>query len=461
MKKNSLVIKLTLHIALLVTIITAIVLTISGWLLHRQAMRTLEVMQEIEAHELADLLEKNPSLTSGQIKHRFENHADSDIALYFIQVRNLDDGIFYRSANLGESIIGLSPNNENISPKIWTISIPGAGSVLVYEITSGPWRIQVGTALEPVDRILRSFSQLGGVLLIITMIVSILLGYAFSRMTITPIRIIESTARRIRADNLSERIQVPPGYGEITALATLLNHTFDHLESAFVQSRRFTADASHELKTPLALIRLHAEKLRAKITAGSVPPDPETDALAADLLEETDRMQYIIESLLFMAKVDSGTLTLPLHPQDMPVFINEFAEDASVLAEDRDIYFKVGHNDSGTARIEPHSLRRLLLNLTSNAIAASAPGTTITLDSEKISWGWRLILTDEGPGIPPEMLGSIFERFTRHAPSTTGTGHGLGLAISRSIAELHSGTIRAENRTDRSGLRVIFEWRTK
>ncbi len=447
--KNSFALRLTLRVAALVTFTTLIVLVLGGWLLQRQGIHSIELLQDIEGGELADLLRDRAGLSAADIKYRFENEADSDIALYFIQVRDARGGVVYRSANLGESFIPAAPYGE----RRWTTTVIGAGDVRVSEFSADPWRVQVGSALSPVSHVLRDYVGVTAALIAVTALASLGVGYAFSRVTLAPIRAIESTARRIRADNLSERIPVPPGRDELASLAALLNRTFDHLEAAFSQVRRFSADASHELKTPLSLVRLSAEKLRPRLAG-----DPEADAMLADLLDETDRMHRIIESLLFIAKAEGGALVLERKPHDMEAFIADFLEDARVLAEDRGLRFRVMASASGLALIEPHSLRQLLLNLVSNAIAASPPGGLITLESAPAGAGWRLAVIDEGPGLPSEMLERIFERFMRYAPAAGNPGQGLGLAICRSIAELHGGKIRAENRPDRPGLRVVIDW---
>jgi signal transduction histidine kinase len=119
----------------------------------------------------------------------------------------------------------------------------------------------------------------------------------------------------------------------------------------------------------------------------------------------------------------------------------------------------VTRNEPGPARAEPALLRQLLLNLVSNAVSVSQPGDMVTLESGFADGVWRLVVADEGPGLPDDQLERIFGRFTRYA-ATGGAdrpGHGLGLAISRSIAGLHAGTVRAENRRDRRGLRLVVE----
>jgi signal transduction histidine kinase len=449
--KNSFALRLTLRVAALVTLTILVVLALGGWLLKRQVVRSIEILQDIEGGELAGLLRTRPGPGAGpaEIKRILENEADGDIALYFVQVRDARDAVVYRSANLGAATIPAAPAGSSR----WDAALPIVGEVRVTEFPAGPWRVQIGSALSPADNARGDYLAVSTALLAITALLSLLVGHAFSRMTLAPIRAIESTARRIRADNLSERIPVPPGRDELASLAALLNRTFDHLETAFAQVRRFTADASHELKTPLALVRLSAEKLRPRLAG-----DPEADALLADLLDETDRMHRIIESLLFIAKAEGGALVLERKPREMAAFIADFLEDARALAEDRGLRIRVGENTPGRVLVDPHSLRQLLLNLVGNAITASPPGGLITLDSGRTATGWRLAVTDEGPGLPPEMLGRIFERFMRCAPAAGNPGQGLGLAICRSIAELHGGKIRAENRPDRPGLRVVMEW---
>jgi signal transduction histidine kinase len=170
-------------------------------------------------------------------------------------------------------------------------------------------------------------------------------------------------------------------------------------------------------------------------------------------------MNRIIESLLFIAKADSGALSLKRTMQDVPALLAPFAEDARVLAEDRGAMFSLARNDEGALRLEPALMRQLLLNLVSNALNVSSAGGWVVLASQRLDCGWRFSVTDEGPGLPEDQLEKVFGRFVRFE-QTGGSrgGHGLGLTICRSIAEVHGGTIRAENRGDgRSGLRVIVE----
>lgn len=452
MIRGSLTFRLAWQFAALLTLTTAAVLAAGGWMLHVQAVRGIELMHEVEGEEIGELLGGSPGLTGEEIERRIREDADSDAALYFIQVHNEAGVVLFRSANLGEAML---PDLSRMQPH-WTTELPKVGEVRVSEFYSGPWHVQVASPLEPVNRLLGDYARVSASLIAAVALAGMGLGYAFSRITLRPVRAIEETARRIGADNLRERIPVPEAKDELAGLSALLNEMFDRLEASFEQVRRFTADASHELKTPLALIRLNADRLRTRVSN-----DPEAAAGLEDLLEEIARMNRIIESLLFIAKAESGTLPLELKEQNVAEWLRPFAEDARVLAEDRGVRFELARNDDGEMRMEPALMRQLLLNLTSNALNVSPTGGRVTLESVRTERGWWFIVTDEGPGLAEEKLEKIFERFVRFEPAEGGArGHGLGLAICRSIAELHGGLIRAENRGDgRSGLRVTVELR--
>jgi len=338
----------------------------------------------------------------------------------------------------------------------WTGDLRGVGAVRIGEFQNGSLSIQVASPLQPVRWLLRDYARVSLYLLIAVALASIGLGWAFARLTLRPVRAIHATASRIRADNLSERIPLPAGRDELAALVGLLNRMFDRLESSFAQVKRFTADASHELKTPLTFLRLNVEKLRLKCAK-----DPEATAAIEDILEELDRLRRITESLLFLAKAESGALVLTKTEVKADAFVRDFAEDALALAEDREARFTVVRADAGHVRCEPTLVRQLLINLATNALRVSPPGGNVTLESVMNHDRWRLVVSDQGPGLPPDQLERIFERFQRYGPTsgTTGTeaGAGLGLAICRSIATLHGGTIHAENRTGASGFCIVVD----
>jgi signal transduction histidine kinase len=241
---------------------------------------------------------------------------------------------------------------------------------------------------------------------------------------------------------------------EISNLARLLNEMFDRLELSFNQIRRFTAEASHELKTPLSLVRLHAEKLL--VEGGLTPVQEESVQMQ---LEEIARLNKIIDELLFLSRAEAHAVRLDFRREDPAELLKLFEQDARALAEHRGMGFSVETAGRGLVDFDPKWLRQVLLNLLQNALNVSPPGGRVSLASVFTMDVWRVALEDQGPGVPAAQRERIFERFVRLETSVAREtkGSGLGLAISRSIIGLHRGIIRAEAGHAGAGLRVIFE----
>ena len=448
---SSITTRLTVAFAVIVTATTALLLALGGWLLAHQLGDGIRLLHEAEFAEVKGRLAPDPGrLTATELSERLRRHTEIDAALFLFQVCSPDGALVFRSLNLGDTRL---PPADPADRAHRVASVALHGRLLISEFQAGPWRVQIASSLAMNDRLLASFLKIAALLLALALVAGAGLGYAFTRFALHPVRMIEQTASRIRADNLGERIPVPRARDEIAALAMLLNRMFDRLELSFNQVRRFTADASHELKTPLALLRLNAERLRDRVA-----DDAEAVAAVDELLAEADRLHRVIELLLFLAKADAGVLNPVMQQGDPQEHLAALAEDCAALAEDRGLRFILARNDSVCARFEPTLLRQLLFNLLTNALKVAPGGTTVRLESFGVDGRWRLVLADEGPGLPPEQLERVFARFVRHAPTAGGSsGHGLGLAICRSIAELHGGTIRAENRRDRTGLIVTVD----
>ncbi len=449
--------KLALRLALLVTATSAAVLAAGGVLLSRQWVRNIDALHATEGRELDEIVAAVSPLTPHDLARRIQGESDYDLGLYYIQIRDRSGRELYRSPNLGAQSL---PAPESLAART-TASLPELGEVRLTTRSGHDWWIQIASPLRQSRRLLVEYIRIGGALLGAVALASIAIGWAFARLALRPVRAIRETALHIGGDNLGARIPVPAGRDELAALTVLLNQMFDRLEAAFNQARRFTADASHELKTPLTLIRLHAEQLRSRLAA-----DHEATAQLDELLDSVIRLQRIVESLLFLAKAEAGTFALRLQPTTTAAVLDELAEDAAALCEDRGVRFVCERDNAAPVRCEPVLVRQLLLNLVGNAVRVSPAGGAITLASQVRDGIWVLAVADEGPGLPPEQLEHVFARFVRFEPPGAAraaapdlnAGHGLGLAICRSIAELHGGTIGAANRSDRPGLRVEARW---
>ena len=444
---NTLTFRTTLWFAVLVTGMLVVAFLLGGWLLNRQMIAGIELLHEVEAEELRELLGDDANITDAKVQDLIEHDVDGDAELFLIQVHDNTGRVRFRSKNLGDVV--LPSHGRQLLHR--TVDLPAVGLIRISEMNQGRWHVQIASRLEPNQRVLANYARVAGLLVLGGALGSIALGWGFSRLTLAPIRIIEKTALSIGADNLSERIPLPAGRDELASLTRLLNETFDRIESAFGQVRTFTAAASHELKTPLALMRLNLEKLRPRLAE-----DAEASSTLADLLEEVDRLHQIIEHLLFLSKAESGVLKVNLESVGLRDWLAEWSEDALALTEDEGARFELTVTGEGNAKLVPSLFHQLLLNLLTNALKFSPRAGLISLWVEREGAWWRLEFWDEGRGVPSDQLERIFDRFVRYQRNDEHSewrpGHGLGLTICRSIAELHGGTIEARNRTDRSGL---------
>ncbi len=441
--------RLTILYALSATCTLALLFAAGYSLLENRLIHGLDLLNasefaQIEAHMGKDY----NALTPEAIDTRIRETSEYASVLFYINIQSRRTRGFFYSNNLHRQIIPDIPGKAE-----YNTEVPGIGELRVDEFVTKPFDIVIGTSLSPVRDALRVYVEVCSALLIGMLVASILIGLGLSHILLKPIRSIQETAGHIGSDNLSERIPVADVQDEISDLARLLNQMFDRLEAAFDQVRRFAAEASHELKTPLSLIRLHAEKL---IVDGRLSPEHE-EAVQVQL-EELDRLSRFIDELLFLSRAEAHAVTLELKRQDPTAFLDVFQQDATALVEYRDRNFVYSHEGRGFVAFEERWIRQVLLNLLSNALAVTPSHGRIGLHSVLDDGVWRVYMEDQGPGVPADQRERIFERFVRlPTPDAEERGSGLGLAICRSIIDLHKGTIFSDAGGNGVGLRVVFE----
>jgi two-component system heavy metal sensor histidine kinase CusS len=434
--------------ALAATVTLACLFIIGYQLLESYLIHGLDLLNKAEFEQISARLGPNyQALTPEAINQRIRQTTQYASVLFYIDVHNRQRTVFY-SANLRGQPIPDVPHQH-----LYDGSIPGIGALRIAEFIMPPFDVTIATSSAQVRKVMDGYVEVCTGLLCAMLAVSSIIGIALSRLALRPVRLIRETASRIGSDNLSERIPVSGVRDEISELARLLNQMFDRLESSFKQVRRFAAEASHELKTPLSLIRLQGERL---LVTGNLAP-AEEEAVQMQL-EELARLNRIIEEMLFLSRAEARAITLQLEPQDPARFLLAFAQDARVLAEHHGHSFVLIAEGKGLVAFEVQRIRQVLLNLLANALSASPRGGVITLRSTFGDNLWRVSLEDQGHGVPANERERIFERFVRlgTVPSDE-RGSGLGLAICRSIIELHHGRIRADAAAGGPGLQVLFE----
>ena len=246
---------------------------------------------------------------------------------------------------------------------------------------------------------------------------------------LAPVRLIRQTAAYITEEDLTRRIDVS-GRDDIAALAEQFNSMLDRLEGAFTSQRRFVDDAGHELRTPITIVRGHLELMG---------DDPEERREVVRLVtDELDRMARIVEDLLLLAKSQQPDF---LRPEE--VSLAELTSDIDAKVRrlgDRD--WRLESVAEGVSRLDPQRVTQAVVQLAANAVRHTAPGSTLRVGSTLSGSDVLFWVTDEGPGIPAEEHGRIFERFSRGGGAARGDrGAGLGLAIVRAIAETHHGRV--------------------
>ena len=441
--------RLTLWYTLAVTVTLACVFVTGYVLLQNHLIQGLDVqnssqLKVIKIHVFREFDPNDLQL----LEKRLRVSSDRTAALFYIDIRDTETGTVFQSRNLdGRNIPGA--NGE----RPFNLTMDGIGELRVAEFYVKPFAIKIGTPLREVRDVMKAYAQICIGLLAGMMLASAAIGYVFSRLALKPIRIISDTAMRIHSDNLNQRIPVADVHDEMSDLAHMLNEMFDRLESSFKQTRMFAAEASHELKTPLSLVRLHAEKM---LLEGGLSPSNE-EAVHVQL-GELARLDQIIEELLFLSRAEAHAIKLDLRTVSPVAFLQTFVKDARVLAEHYGMRFNHTHAGEGEVALDEKRMRQVLLNLLSNAINVSPLGGRITLRSLLEGGLWRLSIEDEGPGLPSDEYERIFQRYVRLPSSETQyKGSGLGLAICRSIVGLHQGRIFAAPAPTAPGLQIVIE----
>jgi signal transduction histidine kinase len=262
---------------------------------------------------------------------------------------------------------------------------------------------------------------------------------------LSPLETVTQTADQIvRADDLSRRIpyQGPPD--EVGHLIMAFNQTLSRLENLFNTQRRFLADVGHELRTPLTVIRGNADLMR-RMSGG----DEESKESLDSIQSEVDRLTRMVGDLLFLAQAESGKLPLAHDLVELDTLILEVYNQMLVLAKDK-LTMRVEEIDQVQVCGDKDRLKQVLVNLLANAIKYTPSGGEVRISLGKLEDQAKIVVSDNGPGIPAEDLPHIFERFYRGEKSRTrsrdGKGFGLGLSIAYWIVRNHGGKIEVTSK---------------
>ena len=292
--------------------------------------------------------------------------------------------------------------------------------------------VAVGQSLEDRDETLANLAASFAVGGPVAVLAASLLGYLLAATALRPVEAMRRRAAEISLDRAGEPLPLPPAQDEIRRLGQTLNEMLDRLRNSYDRERRFVADASHELRTPVAVIKT---ELEASLRAGDHDPQVREALVAA--VEECDHLAQLAEDLLVLARTGEGEL--PVQPEDLPAaqLVDAVRERFAQRAGERGRTIRTDVPDDLHVRADELRLRQALGNLVDNALRYGEGD--IVLRAHPADGASELEVADSGPGFPPELAGRAFERFARGDAARTRGGTGLGLAIVRAIAEAHGG----------------------
>jgi len=281
-----------------------------------------------------------------------------------------------------------------------------------------------------------------GIAIPLLVLVAAISGWFLAQRSLAPVGSMANHAAEISATNLHERLPVGGG-DEFVRLAKVINDLLDRLQRSFEQQRRFMADASHELRTPTAIVRTEADVTLSREHRG----ESEYRDSVRIIRDASRRMARIVDDLFLLARADAGHLVLRRAPIYLEEVVDSSARGVRHIADQKGVTLVLNELVEAPVDGDADLLGRLLLNLLDNAIKHSPAGGTISVTLSRQGSDYHVSVADQGPGIPEAARERVFERFFRadeaRARDESGhtTGAGLGLAISRRIAELHGGTL--------------------
>lgn len=357
----------------------------------------------------------------------------------------------------GEVSCSLGPDLGGAAPAFDRVDLDGTDELVTVPSADGDsrWRaravhdeetgqtVVLAVSLADADATVARLTRLSVGVSVLVLLLTAAAAWLIARIGLRPLERIEETAERIAEGDLTERVPHFRRRTEVGRLSYAINGMLGQIESAFsarttseARLRRFISDASHELRTPVAAIRGHAELWRTRIST-------DLDTIMGRIESESTRMGDLVDDMLLLARLDQSR-PLEQEPVDLLSLAADAVVDAQALQPERSITLHAEPSpDPPVVLGDEARLRQILANLVTNALAHTPASSPIEVDVRTRDDRVVVSVRDSGPGMPPEVLTKVFDRFYRADPGRTRShgGSGLGLAIVRSLTEAHGGTV--------------------
>lgn len=430
MKRRSLRTELRLWSALLVAAILVVVAAGVAFYQQHMEVAELDYQMKLIADHFLTVYQKNGTDPAWITRRNVESTiAETGSKEWFIEVADSAGNPLFRS----DSLSGLSFAGAPSGLSDFDLGDAGirAGVFSGKGIT-----LRVGMDLDGLDEL--SSSPLVAVAVVLPAVLALLYFGAkwLAGRALAPVEVLAAAAERVSAQNPMERLPVLPPADELSRLAAVLNATFDRLATAYQQATRFSADASHEFRTPLAVARSGLERV---LGSGSLTPADRANVTEA--LDQLRRINHITRTLLILSRADAGQLGLNSETGDLAKLVSGCAEDAQILAEERGISLVMETTGPVLASFEAERTTMILQNLLENAVNHNVDGGQIRIRVCENPLSRSVEISNTGPGIPEIYQSQLFARFFRAGAAPESSGHGLGLSIARELARAQGGEV--------------------
>lgn len=440
---------ITLRVTLLYTLFMVLLTGLSlGFLFHAGAQSrrqtTLDRMQTMAEASRKELESKDGELEIDRDLEAFDDgvylslYDTAGVPLYGFVPREFDNSVIFDDGSLR------------------TVESGGHSWYLYDEQITvedyGPVWVRSIAAADAFNSTLGTLGKTALLVLPVFVVLAAVCGYLLTRRAFAPVRQITQTAREIgEGGDLSRRIGLTGRKDEIHTLAAEFDAMFARLEQAFDREKQFTDDASHELRTPTAVILSQSE-----YALQNTQPQGETRAALESIHTQAARMAALLSQLLMLSRADKGRQVVQREPVDLSELVEMVAETEAEQAEARNITVQTELEPGVTVQGDETLLMRLLINLTENAIRYGRPGGQVKLTLRRQDGEVVGTVEDDGIGIAPEDLDKIWQRFWQADPARSGGGAGLGLSMVRWITQAHGGRVTVQSEPGKGSIFTFF-----
>jgi len=410
-------------------------------------------LEATEKGEKPELLRKRRNINFARIAQRWVKEESNDPALVdiIVHVFDTDGGIIASSKNtqnLNEIPAGNFIQVLQGNSRFDTISFENQSSRMTFRVYTTPvfenekvaYIVQVASPLSSIGIALNNIKVALFVLFPVTVLLTGVMGAFLAEVTLRPINNMIKTIHQITAENMKLKLAIPETKDEIQQLAETFNDMLQRLEKAFTSQKKLFEDLSHELKTPLTILKGEFEIILKKMRSKD-----EYESVIKSALEEINRVSKLAENLLLLARFDSKEAFPEKRKLELNQLIQSVIANVKGMSELKEIRVSFNSAEKLMLDADESQLRTLFFNILDNAVKYTLPGGDVWVSVTKDKQSAKVKIQDTGIGIPAEDIDNVFDRFYRVDKSRNNTGFGLGLSIAKSIIEAHGGTIEARS----------------